>query len=325
MNSLCSISGHGFRGKGIVYSLPSSMSSFTYSGNYYNNFIVTWTGGVTTDTGSAAVLTFSINGNFFTPSSVGVGTATITNIDPVFSGWNNARYVNGLQIWATNSVGTVNINSNQMIFRFGLYLNFELGVNGDGRVYDSTNTWGVNLNNGASLSGFSHSGSYSLYCGGGTQWASARYAFSTNSFQVLNSGFSIGGWVYATSVTDYCAFFGISANSGQYLWVGTAGGAVWFSYRGATATYGSMPLNTWVHICWTYDGASTHNFYINNSNVGSQGWGNTGYGANYQLDFGRNIYDNIYCVCYIDEFAIYNRPLTSGEVSTLYSGSFPAI
>ena len=83
----------------------------------------------------------------------------------------------------------------------------------------------------------------------------------------------------------------------------------------------SQATGSWFHIVATFDGSNPR-IYINNvigSVVGTTWSHNIVYTTNNRFTFGANNVPANYYTGYLDEIGVWNRVLTSGEISTLYN------
>ena len=106
MNSLCTISGHGFRGKSavpILFTVPYTTSTITIAGYSATptGFKIKWIGGdaLTVYTNNTSSMTFTVNGTSLFP----VITYDGTNIFAVFTGLTNIAW----SVVITSKVGTL--------------------------------------------------------------------------------------------------------------------------------------------------------------------------------------------------------------------------
>ena len=110
MNSLCSISGHGFRGKTKIILPPTAITSVAAPTVTDTGIIFTWSGGLAQD-GTTVTTTYTLNGSGATPSSSGTGTATFTGL--------NTATVYTFVVTATNIAGS---NTGTMIVSTSPYI-----------------------------------------------------------------------------------------------------------------------------------------------------------------------------------------------------------
>ncbi len=84
-----------------------------------------------------------------------------------------------------------------------------------------------------------------------------------------------------------------------------------------------MPVNSWMHICTTFDGDSLHN-YLNGSRVSSaavSGKIDSCIGSDLRFGYNHNIYQNGDAFLgKIDDIGVWNRALSPAEVEALYTG-----
>lgn len=158
------------------------------------------------------------------------------------------------------------------------------------------------------------------------------------------SGFSWAGWVYWNSATSGTQrwFIQIPESAGWgTCYIGNRGGVggengLTFVYKfgnGASGFYGfntgtTIPVATWTHVAATVAG-TTNKFYVNGTLVST----NTA-SANIQNNSSTVVFGNESGNAYgwnglVDEWGIWGKELTAGEVSQLYNGgaglSYPFI
>ena len=147
------------------------------------------------------------------------------------------------------------------------------------------------------------------------------------------TSFSISFWIKPTaSVVRYCFFidgttdiqFICRANSGaEYIDI-----SLDLTSYYARSSVGSVPVNQWTHVVWTWDGSQTrynkYKLYINgqsdlNSNSGST---ISSLGTFTKLWIGK--LDSNEWTGFFDEFAIYkNTILTQADADTIYNSGTP--
>lgn len=155
-----------------------------------------------------------------------------------------------------------------------------------------------------------------------------------DNLSFVNSAFSISSWVKPESLSSYNTIvtkpfeylFYIDVNGRVYLKVQSSTG-VYGTYTGRITGVGSIAVGNWYNVVATYDGSNARAgiaIYINGiradmDNDGQEtvvGTTNTT-GAltiSYEAPNGGNYFDGI-----IDQVGIWNRVLTTGEVTELYN------
>jgi hypothetical protein len=100
-------------------------------------------------------------------------------------------------------------------------------------------------------------------------------------------------FVYVTSVTSNNAIFGLTNLSSSNTWelyINTSSQVVFRYFAGGVQTVtttGTVPLNTWAHIAFVYDGTSSITIYINGVSAGTGSKVGTPVTDNNQLCIGR--------------------------------------
>jgi len=117
--------------------------------------------------------------------------------------------------------------------------------------------------------------------------------------------------------------FGIARDSGNVLSLGmnhsADGSASTNNYRNHAFT-----TATWYHIAMVYDAAAgSVEFFVNGSSIGTvTGLGTSTFNSSRQFEIGANSQQSEYVDGLIDEVGIWNKKLTSAEITDLYnSGS----
>lgn len=164
------------------------------------------------------------------------------------------------------------------------------------------------------------------------------YATISNDLGITSGAFSMGGWfkldnVIASGTSPWVFFEKSEASAHVYmvLFYEWNGGTPRFRvYRDKGGGAGNiepthnvtLSAGVWYHILITYSG-TTLKLYLNNAEVlsGTQsGTGSSGYGDLTSILTAVDLAGGAYKVDgSVDDFVVFNRELTSGEVSTIYS------
>jgi len=140
----------------------------------------------------------------------------------------------------------------------------------------------------------------------------------------LTSGMTLEAWVKASSVTNWrCVILEEGSGGLSYgLYAGDTGGHPAAFIRstgnsGDTDATGSavLPLNTWVHVATTYDGATLRT-YVGGQQVAATSTTGAIETSTEPLRIGGNSIWGEYFSGAIDEVRIYNRALTAAEIQT---------
>ncbi len=147
------------------------------------------------------------------------------------------------------------------------------------------------------------------------------------------TSFSFSFWIKPTlNVARYC-FFIDGTTDIQFIYRGNSGTEYMDMSLDSTSYYarssvGSVPLNQWTHVVWTYDGSQTrynrYKLYINgqsdlNSSAGS---GISSLGTFTKLWIGKQ--NSNEWTGFFDEFAIYkNTILSQADADNIYNGGTP--
>lgn len=140
---------------------------------------------------------------------------------------------------------------------------------------------------------------------------------------------SISFWIYANATPDDFSRWLDWRKSGG------SGGEMTFNYdkttntlniytnggTGLTAVSFTMANSTWYHFVLTVDASNNTELYINGTSVGTGTWGTAGASANFtQINSANGNTSGAFGGPFkIDEFGVWQRELTSGEVTQLYN------
>ena len=149
--------------------------------------------------------------------------------------------------------------------------------------------------------------------------SNASIAISGIQAGLGNAG-TISLWVNTDDVADGYMFEHFETNDRLYL-IFTTGGNIRIGYKSATATTTGLGLSvsTWYHIVLTWNG-NNYNLYVNDvaklnkTDSGASAWGTTN---PYQL--GKSWNNSNYLDGRVDELGIWDREITSGEITSLYN------
>ena len=315
MNSLCTISGHGFRGVGKSNLPPSAITSVAATTVTATSIVFTWSGGLAQD-GNTVTTTYTMNGSGTSPSSSGTGTATFTGLSTIT--------VYTLVVTATNIVG--NTTGNTQVSTIGLLYNFKF----QNDVLDYHTGSGVSvgtLTNGniywQSTGGYNSSGC--LYCSTNTV-NETKFTFPYTPLKFFQSlGFSVSFW-----------FKGIKGTSDGVFVVGNGYNRYNIMYHSDNncmffddgVNYGDIGYtiteNQWYHICWVIqpNTAPTY-FYFNGGSV------NGGQTINMGTSTAHNVSCNSAAVFddntgvqqakgYMNNLNIFNYAITQSQITALY-------
>ena len=198
------------------------------------------------------------------------------------------------------------------------YYNFDSGEDLEEKVYGI-----YNLTNVGGSTGETGILGESVYVAGGSEY-----------LRNLPVGLPAGAnqrtlnfWFYTTiSVPAYDELIGYGENTGTQMFRIRANGANQISFEGIGADYDNIyayPNNQWTMITLTYNGTGV-TFYVDGSFVGGKALGlNTNHGDEYftvgaRSSNGKAI--DAYTQGKFDEVGIWNRTLTTSEISDLWNG-----
>ena len=140
------------------------------------------------------------------------------------------------------------------------------------------------------------------------------------------SDFTVTAWVYLNANYTWNRIFDFGSGTGSYMFLSPMGGGGKLRYAITVGTgeqivdgTSALPTGSWQHVAVTQSG-STCTLYVNGTQVG-QNAGITnkpsGLGSTTQTWIGRSQWPDPYFNGNIDDFRIYSRALSAGEVATI--------
>lgn len=179
--------------------------------------------------------------------------------------------------------------------------------------------------------------SYSVYFAGGP--IGGEVVIGNVLDKSVSDAFSISCWIKSEDVAapfKYLVHKMIAAqtagwridinNNGQLAFLGMEGGNTVIA---ANTAVGTIIINTWYHVVFTYDGSGSANglkFYVNGSRVNNSST-SSGTGSDFSssnslgiggCSAGVGLYKG-----YIDEVGIWNKELSLGEIVQIYNSGTP--
>lgn len=254
MNSLCSISGHGFRGKKPL--LPPSAITLVDTGTVTDTSVVfTWSGGLAQDANTVTT-TYTLNGSGVSPSSSGTGTATFTGLGTLT--------VYNFVVTATNIIGTK--TGSKAFSTIGLVYSYPF--QNDLLDYHT----GSGVSNGGLTSGNIYLGSPGwsglscLYCS--AQPGSFKFPNSPLVF-TKSAGFSVSFWFNCIAGYSDALFNVGNAWNRYYIKYDESSHTMFVDTGTMSGNCGSNILpNTWYHICWVVQANTAPSLlYVNGGSV----------------------------------------------------------
>jgi hypothetical protein len=184
-------------------------------------------------------------------------------------------------------------------------------------------------------------GTASLYLNNPTGGGSASQHLKLPTFTISQStGFSVSLWVYnvrsaldATFLFDFSTSgSGTGSNNMMLNLTGTNRYQFYSNYSSNSGgvitsnTEDVRKLNQWSHVCITINTSNFTTIYVDLVSVYSGTPAGSAFagGAKTSAMLGATYFGNKSFYGYIDDFKIYNRPLTLAEVTALYTGPSPA-
>ncbi len=167
---------------------------------------------------------------------------------------------------------------------------------------------------------------------------SSQYVVVTNSPSLTPSNaLSLAAWIYPTALNPqssailckYAAPGNFGASSWSFSLETDGTGVMLANTSGGSAVIHSVsvcPFNAWTHLTTTYDGTNL-SIYFNGSLETSAPLSGSITPSTYNLGIGANVGGGAAALFsgMIDEPAIYNRALSSGEISAIYSAGISGL
>jgi hypothetical protein len=188
-------------------------------------------------------------------------------------------------------------------------------------IDSSSNAFTITVNGNTSVQSFDPFYTATIASNGGSMYLDGTGDYLRSSIPPLNirAPFTIEGWVYLSTVTNFVFFSGstTAGAAGQALYLNELSGLVYFG-DGVTNiisfSNSLLPINSWAHIACTFDG-TTYRVFINGTSAGSSTSLLTNYTLN-SIDVGARLVSvTNYATGYISNFRI-----TRG--TALYTATF---
>ncbi len=171
---------------------------------------------------------------------------------------------------------------------------------------------------------------------GSLSFTAASNQFASYSPSTTVSGsFSVSVWARPTAATAAIGFLGTRTGSdqsfdmkfqnGNQIHGDIGNGASWIT-TAADASF-SYSVNTWYHIVYVVT-PTTYTIYANGSSVGSGSYASSTpllYDSTHNILIAKTVPSSEYFDGQLDDLRIYNRALSSGEVTSLATGSHPTV
>lgn len=194
----------------------------------------------------------------------------------------------------------------------------------DGNVLFETDTKNVIIWDGTNWRGYANDGvsnpypsnSYSASFDG-----SSDYITGTVSGLNSLSAFSTSCWFrYQGSPAGGTTHIMLSGAGTWYVWLKNTTTIQYATQGGNTKDFTISTINdsTWYHLATVHDGTNA-TLYLNGSSLGTQTVNSVPSTAGNSFNIGRFTTGSYYWNGYLDEVALFNRALTSSEVSNIYN------
>jgi hypothetical protein len=190
--------------------------------------------------------------------------------------------------------------------------------------------------NHGNTSGISTSTFYTVgKMGQGAQFDGVDDSVAGNNVEILNPSNpnTICMWAKSADInamsggfTQHLLNHGYNTGNGLRIIINT-GGSLHVSYQVGGVTYSKESTtqvffnNTWVHVCETFDGASTLALYANGSALSTTGSASVNFSTNF-FTLGKRSSQG-YFTGTLDDLRIYSRALTASEILQLYNAGAP--
>ncbi len=218
-----------------------------------------------------------------------------------------------------------------------LYYTLNSGPVSGNIITDSVSGNTATLMGGATIStSFSKFGAGSLYVNNTQSYSSGNSQhLKLPTITVSSSGFTVALWTYVTSSPSFPFFFdfstatnGGSQGSNSMILRGDSGRYAFYPFLTngtGDAIYtpgGTLSNNNWIHICITIATNKLIQIYVNSVSVYSGITAIDIFANNVKTEsiLGTTFFPDVGLKGYIDDFRIYNRAITSDEVSAVYVG-----
>ena len=326
MNSLCSISGHGFRGNTKIILPPTNITSVAAPTVTDTGIIFTWSGGLAQDGTTTVTTTYTLNGSGATPSLSGTGTATFSLLTSQTS---YIFVVTATTISSKTGTMTVSTTTPDTTSPPVIYYPFQADTldyavpNNVSGISDGT------LSNGniyyQSSVGYK-TGVGSLY---NSTFNNANYFnLPLNTFAEIK-GCSIAFW-FNVSNTSGTIFKAVNTTAGVSIHIFNYGIGNYVQIYTPTGGYyllSGITYNTWYHMVWVLPSTGLSYIYINGGSVNS---GRTiQYSASHQTvnltpTLMRFFQDynlpssGAGSMGYMNNFNLYNRAISQAEITALW-------
>ncbi len=143
-----------------------------------------------------------------------------------------------------------------------------------------------------------------------------RIPYSPDFDLPSNAAMSVSLWAYRTGSASVMHLLG-KRGSGWNYQMALDGSGIGFGVNGGATDPSGLPMNTWMHLVGTYDGATTR-FYKNSQIVASALGGLGGVSTDDLLIGGSDGFERFAGL--IDEVGFYDHALSPSEVLSIYNG-----
>ena len=321
MNSLCTISGHGFRGNAKIILPPTAITSVAAPTKTDSGIVFTWSGGLSQD-GSTVTTTYTLNGSGATPSLSGTGTATFSLLN------SQTSYI--FVVTATTSsskTGTITVSTTapDTTSQPVIYYPFQSDI------LDYASGSGVNdgtLSNGNIYYQSSVGYKSGVGCLNNSTFDNTNY-FNLPLYNFAEIyGCSIAFW-FKVSNTQGSIFKAIDTISGVNINIYNYGSSNCVQIFTPTGYYllSGITYNTWYHMVWVLPSTGLSYLYINGGSV--NGGSTIQYSTSHQTVnisptamrfFSDYFLAHTYAGSkgYMNNFNLYNRAISQAEITALW-------
>jgi hypothetical protein len=185
-----------------------------------------------------------------------------------------------------------------------------------------TDTNAIEVSDGTNYQTYNSDGVYNTYPSNSYSASFDGNDYITGTVSGLNSlsAFSTSCWFRYQGSLGGATHIMLSGGGGWYVWVkGTTSIEYAFgSTNSKTYTTSTLSNATWYHLATVHDGTSA-TLYLNGSSLGTQTVNTVGSTAGNTFNIGRYLTGSYYWNGYLDEVALFNRAITSSEVSNIYN------
>lgn len=185
-----------------------------------------------------------------------------------------------------------------------------------------TDTKAIEVSDGTNYLTYNNDGAYETYTSNSYSASFDGNDYITGTVSGLNSlsAFSTSCWFrYQGSPAGGSTHIMLSGAGTWYVWLKNTTTIEYGAQNvGKAFTISTINNSTWYHLATVHDGTSVE-LYLNGSSLGTQTIPAVPSTAGNSFNIGRFTTGSYYWNGYLDEVALYNRALTSSDITNIYS------